>query len=492
MNSANHTATSVPTAAPDPATYVLFGIPFSDVTFAEAVAWVRQRVAARRPAYIATANMDFVMQAWRDPEMQRILLEADLCVADGIPIVWMSRLFGPRLRQRVTGSDLVPMLAEMARDCDYSLFHLGGAPGVAEKSAQALQQRYPGLRVTGCYAPPMAELLHMNHAEILARLAAAEPDILYIAFGAPKQEKFAAMHVGQWRVPVAMGVGGSLDFLAGTQQRAPRLVQKLALEWLWRMLTNPRRLMKRYLGNLVFFFAACLRLLAIRAGRDRAAGGWPDGELAGRWPAQVARFQNLRTAAAAAEFLRALEPAARRQCVVLDLRGVAQLSSLDLGALVRLAKTSRVACHRLFLAGAGSRVRQFVRASRLTEYLDLPATPAELETSLRALDAAARDGEVRRAADGLVLIRTPADLTAANLGDFRWRVEQALEKSDGTRAWIVDAGATRFMDSSALSFLVGLKKRAAADRTKISFRNFQPAVRRTLCIARLDQVLDPA
>ena len=253
-----------------PPTVVILGIPFHNVTFQEAVEWTRARILSRRPGYIATVNIDFVMKAWRDPELQRILLEADLVVADGIPIVWLSGFLGPRLKMRVTGSDLVPMFAEMARASGFSIFNLGGAPGVAEKAAGVLTERYPGLRIAGCYSPPMADVLNMNHADILARIEAANPDLLLVAFGAPKQEKWVNLHVHRWNVPLAIGVGGSLDFLAGTQQRAPRMVQRLALEWLWRMCSDPPRLVNRYLRNITFFLHALVDLTHIRLGPDRA------------------------------------------------------------------------------------------------------------------------------------------------------------------------------------------------------------------------------
>ena len=131
----------------DPVSVVLFGIPFHNVTFKEAVDWAVARMKAGTPGYIATANLDFLMQAWRDPELQRILIEADLVLADGMPIVWLSPAFGPRLKERVTGSDITPMLAEAARDNDLSVFNLGGATsfnnqGTFRKSAGSGSSRF--------------------------------------------------------------------------------------------------------------------------------------------------------------------------------------------------------------------------------------------------------------------------------------------------------------------------------------------------------------
>jgi len=323
-----------------PPTVVILGLPFHNVTFDDAVAWARQRILSRQPGYIATANMDFVMQSWRDPELQRILLEADLVVADGIPIVWLSSFLGPRLKARVTGSDLVPLLAEMARDNGFSLYHLGGAPGVAEKAAEVLTRRFPGLRMAGCYSPPRSDILNMNHAEILARVQAANPDLLLVAFGAPKQEKWVNLHVRHWKVPLAMGVGGSLDFLAGVQKRAPRIVQRMALEWLWRMCSDPPRLVGRYLRNIGFFFHALFALLLIRCRPDRAEPP-VDADSALRRMAHVETFVRLFDAAQVDEFCAVLTAKAAGRPVVLDLGGVAWLSSLEQGALLRLTTQLR-------------------------------------------------------------------------------------------------------------------------------------------------------
>lgn len=245
---------------------MILGIPFCDVSFEDTIEWIRQQVHSRRPSYIATANMDFLMQAWRDPERQRILLEADLVVADGMPIVWLSRTLGHPLRERVTGSDLVPMFAELAARQGFSIFGLGGAPGVAERATARLAERYPGLRIAGCYSPPKADILQMDNTGILARIEDSSPDILLVAFGAPKQEKWVNMHIRRWKVPVSNGIGGSLDFLAGMQKRAPRVIQRLGLEWLWRMLSHPRRLVRRYVANIAFLFRTTCRLLLLRFG----------------------------------------------------------------------------------------------------------------------------------------------------------------------------------------------------------------------------------
>ncbi len=200
-----------------PVPLVIFGVPFHNVSFEETLDWMAARVREGRPVNVATANLDFVTQAWNDPELQRLLIDADLVLADGFPIVKLSPFFGPPLKDRVTGSDLTPMLAERAAHEGFKIYGLGSADGVAKTAMEILKARHPDLKVAGTYSPPFTPLLEMDHRAILQRLERTQPDILFVALGAPKQDKFISMHVRGWNVPVSIGVGGSLDFITGEQ-----------------------------------------------------------------------------------------------------------------------------------------------------------------------------------------------------------------------------------------------------------------------------------
>ncbi len=467
---------------------VVLGIPFHNVTFGETVEWVRRRIESRRPAYIATANLDFIMQAWRDPELQRILLEADLVVADGIPIVRLSRWFGPPLKERVTGSDLVPMFARMARENGRSLFLLGGAPGVAEKAAGELQRREPGLAVAGCYSPPMADLLSMDHTDILARIEKASPDLLLIAFGAPKQEKFANLHVRKWKVPVSIGVGGTLDFLAGAQTRAPRWVQAVSLEWLWRMFTNPKRLAARYGANLVFLFRAGSRLLRLRAGAPAPA------PVAAAEPPNLGPdaacivFRSLTDGDAAAAFVRSGVMATEGRALAVDLAGADWLTSLDLGALLTLGRDLRAKGSPLMLLRPGPRAKRLLAESRLTEYFEVFDTPQEARARVVAAGGETRTGDAFRSSDGSVTLRLPAELTAAGLDDFRKRWAKAVAAGAPARI-TVDFRHARFIDSSGLGFLAGIARDAAAAGGSVRWTSIGDRIRRIIAIARLDRLI---
>lgn len=231
----------------------IMGVPFDNVTMRETVAIIETMIASRRPHYIATANVDFVVQAQTDVELRRILCGAPLVLCDGTPLLWVSRLLGNPLPERVAGSDLVPLLLQRASEKGYSVFFLGAAPESAEAAVARVRAQYPHLNIAGHYSPPYRDLLEMDHEAIAGRIKAAQPDLLLVSFGCPKQEKWMAMYYQSLGVPVMIGVGGTIDFLAGRLKRAPLWMQRSGLEWIYRMIQEPRRLFKRYVKDLWSF-----------------------------------------------------------------------------------------------------------------------------------------------------------------------------------------------------------------------------------------------
>lgn len=197
-------------------------------------AWIREG----GPHQICTANPEFVMEARRNPPFAAVLEAADLCIPDGVGLLWAARRLGRRLPERVTGSDGVPLIASRAAEQGWRLFLLGAAPGVAERAGARLVELFPGLQVVGAYAGSPSDA---DAPEILARVASARPDVLFVAYGAPKQDLWISKHAAALGIPAMMGVGGSLDFLVGAQKRAPRWLQRLNLEWLYRLIVQPWR-----------------------------------------------------------------------------------------------------------------------------------------------------------------------------------------------------------------------------------------------------------
>jgi N-acetylglucosaminyldiphosphoundecaprenol N-acetyl-beta-D-mannosaminyltransferase len=200
---------------------------------------------------IATANVDFLLKSVHDEELHETLCRCDFVLADGMPVVWASHLLGTGLKERVTGADLVPRLADLSARKGYRIFLLGASEASSSGSAAWMEKTYPGVRIVGRYCPSYQTLEEMDHQEMLTRIEAAQPDILLVSFGNPKQEKWLAMHRHQLNVPVCIGVGATFDFLSGRVSRAPAWMQHSGLEWLYRTIQEPSRLAKRYASNLV-------------------------------------------------------------------------------------------------------------------------------------------------------------------------------------------------------------------------------------------------
>jgi N-acetylglucosaminyldiphosphoundecaprenol N-acetyl-beta-D-mannosaminyltransferase len=208
-------------------------------------------IASGTPHQIVTVNLDFIRIAQHDATFRDAVNQADLSVADGMPLIWLSRLLRAPLPERITGIDLTQQCAALAAAHGYSLYLLGGEPGVAELAADALARRHAALRIAGMYAPPVGPFTAGEERRMIDGIRAARPDILLVAFGAPRQDVWIRAHLEELDVPVCIGVGGTFNFLARRQPRAPRWLQNIGLEWAHRLVHEPRRLWRRYLlGDL--------------------------------------------------------------------------------------------------------------------------------------------------------------------------------------------------------------------------------------------------
>src|SRR5436190_1811217 len=231
----------------------ILGVRFDNLTIAETLQTIERMIATRRPHYAVTANVDFVVQAQHDVELRRIFFDAHLVLCDGTPLVWASRLLGNPLCERVAGADIVPLLIEIAERKRYRVFFLGAAPESIERAVTNVRKRHPELVICGHYSPPFNQLLEMDHEEIRKRVLGAKPDLLLVSLGCPKQEKWVAMNYRALGVPVTIGVGAAIDFLAGQVRRAPVWMQRGGVEWIFRLLQEPRRLYRRYSKDIRVF-----------------------------------------------------------------------------------------------------------------------------------------------------------------------------------------------------------------------------------------------
>jgi N-acetylglucosaminyldiphosphoundecaprenol N-acetyl-beta-D-mannosaminyltransferase len=228
----------------------VLGFPISSLTAGDAVDTLDRLILSGGSHQVCAMNVDTWLNALADPHLHRIVAGSSLVLADGMPLVWASGLLGCPLAERVTGVDLVPRLAELSARKGYGIFLLGAKPGVADRAKTVLERMHPGVRIVGTFAPAEEDLTRMDHGEILRKIQAVRPDILLVAFGNPKQEKWIWMHRKRMGVPLSMGVGGSFDMLVGDTRRAPRWIQRSGLEWAMRFLQEPIRLGPRYLRDL--------------------------------------------------------------------------------------------------------------------------------------------------------------------------------------------------------------------------------------------------
>lgn len=219
----------------------------NNLTLREAVAAIEQLLQRDKPSYVVPINVDVVMKIEQDPYLRQIADDADMVLVDGTPLVWIAKYHGRPVKEKVSGSDLVPALCAAAAEKGYSLFILGGKEGIAEQAKAKLEETYPGIRVAGTCAPPVgfeqdaAELEKVN-----AAIREARPDLLIACLGCPKQEKFIYENIAKYGAKVSVCAGATVDFLAGNVRRAPKWMSDHGLEWFYRFTQEPKRLFKRY------------------------------------------------------------------------------------------------------------------------------------------------------------------------------------------------------------------------------------------------------
>ena len=198
-------------------------------------------------SYVVAINVDVVMKIENDPYLKKIVDSADMVLVDGKPLVWISKWYNRPLKAKISGSDLVPILCDVASKKGYTIFIIGGKDGIAAQAKTRLENRYPNIRIVGTYAPPFGfekdvdELNHINQI-----ISDAKPDLLITCFGCPKQEKWIYENISKYNAKVSICAGATVDFLAGNVKRAPRWMSEPGLEWFYRFLQEPKRMFKRY------------------------------------------------------------------------------------------------------------------------------------------------------------------------------------------------------------------------------------------------------
>jgi len=220
--------------------------------------------------YVCVSGVHGVMEASQDGEFRRILNSADLNVPDGMPIVWIGRLAGFGHMGRVFGPDLMLEVCKMSARAGVTHYFYGGNEGVADELAEKMGGAFPGLKIAGTYCPPFRPLTREEEDKMIVEISSTHPDILWVGLSTPKQEKWAARMASRLHAKVILCVGAAFDYNTGRLRRAPQWMQWSGLEWLYRVLQEPRRLYKRYLrNNPLFVFLALRQLLGLPSGASK-------------------------------------------------------------------------------------------------------------------------------------------------------------------------------------------------------------------------------
>lgn len=251
----------------------VLGVPVSAITLQDAVSTIDTWIRTRRRHYVCITGVHGVMECRRDPTLRAIHEAAGMVTPDGMPLVWMAHRLGFPHVSRVYGPDLMREISRVSPARGFRHFYFGGGPGLADRLATTLHERHPGLVVAGTFSPPFAPISEEEGDAIVRRINAAKPDIVWVGLSTPKQERWMSAHRDRIEAPVMIGVGAAFDFLAGTKRQAPVWMQRSGLEWLFRMLSEPRRLGRRYASIVPQFIALAAIELARRDRRiDRPEG----------------------------------------------------------------------------------------------------------------------------------------------------------------------------------------------------------------------------
>jgi N-acetylglucosaminyldiphosphoundecaprenol N-acetyl-beta-D-mannosaminyltransferase len=216
----------------------------------------------RSPNLFLTANVDHLYKIKKDREFSDIYRKTRWVIADGMPLVWVSRLLGEPIPCRINGTDLMEHLCLVAENAGLSIFLFGGSGDLAGQCRDALLKKHPRLQIRGAVSPSDRFVFPSAESDAMVEtIRAARPDILFVGMGSPKQEKWLHRHLDRLAVPVCIGVGASFSFISGRMKRAPGVFQAWGLEWLWRLALEPRRLFKRYLFSNSYFSVAVIKIL---------------------------------------------------------------------------------------------------------------------------------------------------------------------------------------------------------------------------------------
>jgi len=444
----------------DRAPIAIQGVPFDNVNLAEILALASEMVASRQPHYVTIVGVDFITAAMEDVELRRILFDAHLVVAEDKTVVWASKVLGNMLPENVTIPNLIPHLLALAEGKSWRVFLLGGDDSAAGK----VQARYPQLQLAGAYAPPDQPLLEMDHAEIRRRLRAAKPDILLVAFGSPKQEKWINMNYREAGVPFVLGAGLTFDFLTGETKPANRtgtqfrkFIRAVFHQW-WRL--RARKTSASLVGAEVIPDA--VGNLIIRA--------------PGRLDAAAAQ-------ASQSEWLRAAE----NSNVFFDLTDTVFADSTGVGTLIRLRRRARERGWQFFLIAPRPPVEAALKLMKLEEFF---AIQASLAGARMVMEAGAGAAQVSSGVlEAELQIRWSGEVTVLNAVELGAHTESELSQVTPGMTVAIDLSRVTFVDSTGIGLMVRFKKNLKRRDINLKFVNAIASVRNVMRQTQLEEFL---
>ncbi|MEM5875597.1 MAG: WecB/TagA/CpsF family glycosyltransferase [Candidatus Aenigmatarchaeota archaeon] len=237
----------------------ILGFEIHKITYKDLILEIENFIKEKTPHTIVLLNPHLILEARKRPEYTNYIKNADIVTADGFGLLLAAKLLGDSFPERVTGTDLMYLIGEISQKKKYKIFLLGGKPGVAEKAKQKYEEKFPGINIVGIHHGYFSE---DEESKIVNEIKMKAPDILIVCMGAYKQEMFIKKYINELNVPLCFGNGAALDFVSERLKRAPKWMQKIGLEWFWRLIQEPKRLWKRYLiGNTIFIFLVLEELI---------------------------------------------------------------------------------------------------------------------------------------------------------------------------------------------------------------------------------------
>lgn len=461
---------------------VVLGVPIDNLTMSETIDRLDSFVQIGRETgkthQVATVNADFAVKSLHDPELRLLLREADMATADGMPLVWGARLLGIDVPERVAGADIVPALAERAAGKGYSIYFFGAADGIAQKAADRLKEQYPNLKIAGVASPPFGSILEMDRRYI-EEIKQSKADIVLVALGNPKQEKWIGMYGREIGAPVAIGIGGTLDFMTGQTKRAPAWMQKTGLEWVYRLLQEPQRLWKRYVHDLFGFSSFFVRQWWMMRQQNGPALILPKTDLVlvdqTAYLTLSGRLDRNNYEEIVMSGMEALKETGQ---IEINLKETTFLDSSAIGGLVLIAKQAREQGGDVCLKEVPSRILQTLTLLKLDQFFEITdENDRPLHVSPQTVFAG----------PSTHVMRMPRRLDANTAETQQIKILQALQTHDDL---LLDFSETRFLASAGLASLAHIQKEAQRLNKKLRLANCSTDVRRVIKMVRFDSLFE--